>query len=107
MPISFRRRIKPPYIFLQIKLSDGDCLFLPITPEVDDPEENPLLPAKDVTVDLKEEISSELNSEEKTVKTVAKRKKSVKTKNNKIKKRTVWVEILHQFLFFVYISVKK
>ena len=62
-----------------------------ITPEVDDPEENPLHPPNDVTVDLKEEASSELNSlEEKSVAKATKRKKSLKSaKSHKIKKRDV------------------
>jgi len=58
---------------------DGDCLFLTITPEVDDPEENPHHPPKDVT-EMKEEISSEINSfEEKSVSKATKRKKSLKS----------------------------
>jgi len=67
---------------------DCDCLFLPITPEVDDPEEHPMHPSKDCTVDLKEEPSSELNSfEEKSLSKTTKRKKSLKSsKNQKSKK---------------------
>ena len=60
-----------------------------IIPEIDDPEENPLLPPKDCTVDMKEEHSSEMNSmEEKSASKSTKRKKSLKSgKSQKLKKR--------------------
>ena len=66
----------------------SDFLFLPITPEIDDPEDNPLLPIKDVTTEssVKEEVSSELNSDDKIKQ--LKRKKSLK-KNSKSKKNKI------------------
>lgn len=65
-----------------------DFLFLPITPEIDDPEDNPLLPIKDVTTEssVKEEVSSEMNSDDKIKQ--LKRKKSLK-KNSKSKKNKI------------------
>ena len=73
--------VKPSYL-------GSDFLFLPITPEIDDPEDNPLLPIKDVTTEssVKEEVSSELNSDDKIKQ--LKRKKSLK-KNSKSKKNKI------------------
>ena len=65
-------------------------VFLPITPEIDDPEENPHLPIKDVTVEaMKEEVSSEINSDELKTKQFKRKNKTVKkvaknTKRSKI-----------------------
>ena len=74
-------------VAIQICLG-SDFLFLPITPEIDDPEDNPLLPIKDVTTEssLKEEVSSEMNSDDKIKQ--LKRKKSLK-KNSKSKKNKI------------------
>lgn len=61
-------------------------VFLPITPEIDDPEENPHLPIKDVTVEaMKEEVSSEINSDELKTKQFKRKNKTVKkvAKNTK------------------------
>lgn len=65
----------------------ADFLFLPITPEIDDPEENPHLPMKDVTqVESggKEEISSELNSDE-----LKGKSQNLKRKNKNLKKNNL------------------